>query len=83
MKSFIIHLLKSIQPPPPPPESTQYCLLCGGTLQFIKEYGRWYCENCKKYDSEMPVYPCEVCGRPLMFVVKYQRWYCKICCTYA
>jgi len=31
------------------------CLLCGGSLTFVKEYAQWYCPRCKKYASEMHV----------------------------
>ncbi|MDI6887283.1 MAG: hypothetical protein QMC98_01410 [Candidatus Thermoplasmatota archaeon] len=59
------------------------CRLCSQPMSYIKEYGSWYCNNCKKYASEMPTYPCEQCGRPLRYVVQYQRWFCDACQTYA
>lgn len=34
-------------PSPPSPPST--CPTCGQPLAFIQQYGRWYCNNCKKY----------------------------------
>jgi len=26
------------------------CRICGNPLIYIEEYGRWYCERCRKYD---------------------------------
>ena len=39
-------------PPPPPPSSPNaynYCPSCGRQLEFIQQYGRWYCRTCQKY----------------------------------
>jgi len=65
------------------PQPQNICLLCGGSLTFVKEYAQWYCPRCGKYASEMPQYPCPTCGRPLVFIQQYQRWYCRYCNRYA
>ena len=36
-------------PPPPPTAVAQTCPTCGQPMTFIEQYGRWYCQNCKKY----------------------------------
>jgi hypothetical protein len=36
-------------PPPPPIAGAQMCPTCGRPMAFVQQYGRWYCENCKKY----------------------------------
>ena len=32
------------QPPQPPP-----CPKCDSAMRFVYEYGRWYCDECRKY----------------------------------
>jgi hypothetical protein len=27
-----------------------YCRNCGRPLTFVQQYGKWYCQNCKKYE---------------------------------
>jgi hypothetical protein len=34
------------------PLEERTCLTCNGKLEFIEEYGAWYCETCKKYPDE-------------------------------
>ena len=36
-------------PPPPPPTDAQFCSSCQKPMNFIQQYNRWYCDNCKKY----------------------------------
>ena len=33
----------------PPAQAAYYCTNCGKPLTYIKQYGRWYCENCRTY----------------------------------
>ena len=37
--------------PPPQPHSSNVptCQNCGGSLEFIQQYKRWYCRKCQKY----------------------------------
>lgn len=37
-------------PPPPPPEEEKNCKNCGCKMRYIREYDRWYCDNCQKYE---------------------------------
>jgi hypothetical protein len=39
----------AVQPQPPPPPSTHYCQTCGGQLEYIDQYQKWYCSNCRNY----------------------------------
>jgi len=36
-------------PPIPPPPGAQTCPTCGGSLTYIQQYQRWYCQKCRKY----------------------------------
>jgi hypothetical protein len=37
------------------PAEERVCETCGGKLEYIPEYGSWYCYTCKKYpDEEKP-----------------------------
>ena len=36
-------------PVPTPSSSVPVCQTCGGPLEFIQQYNRWYCWSCKKY----------------------------------
>jgi hypothetical protein len=36
-------------PPPPPMPGTQACPTCKQPMVFVEQYGRWYCQDCKKY----------------------------------
>ena len=37
--------------PPPPTQAPNVptCRNCGGQLEFIQQYNRWYCRNCQQY----------------------------------
>jgi len=38
------------QPPPPAPQANApVCQNCGGALEFIQQYNRWYCRSCQQY----------------------------------
>ncbi|WP_455286041.1 COG1470 family protein [[Eubacterium] cellulosolvens] len=39
--------LRQRSKPPPPPGNP--CPTCNKPMTFIKEYDRWYCQNCKEY----------------------------------
>jgi ribosomal protein S27AE len=69
------------------------CPTCGGELEFIAQYDRYYCYTCKKYASKelgkaaepaaaAPI-PCPTCGRDLTFIPEYDRLYCYSCNKYA
>lgn len=34
-----------------------YCPKCGGQMNFIQQYGQWYCHNCKQYAPAAPAQP--------------------------
>ncbi len=34
---------------PRPTEAAPRCPRCGGPLRYIKEYERWWCDNCRQY----------------------------------
>jgi len=36
----------------PAAEEERICPTCGGKMEFIPEYGSWYCYTCKKYPDE-------------------------------
>ena len=35
--------------PPPPAANAPVCQNCGGPLEFIQQYNRWYCRSCQQY----------------------------------
>jgi predicted RNA-binding Zn-ribbon protein involved in translation (DUF1610 family) len=82
--------------PPAAPAETRTCAYCNGPLEYIKEYDKWYCYSCKKYEKkETPPPPeeetaptpaantCASCGGPLEYIEEYDRWYCHACGKYA
>ena len=40
---------RSAAHPAPPPPPANPCPVCGKPLTFVKQYDRWYCNNCKEY----------------------------------
>jgi len=40
-----------VAPPSLPPQvaNAPACQNCGGPLEFIQEYNRWYCRSCQQY----------------------------------
>ena len=44
--ALLLRRRKSASAPPPPANP---CSKCGQPLMFVKEYDRWYCNNCKEY----------------------------------
>jgi len=36
-------------PPPPPPGVAPTCPTCGQPLTYVQQYGRWYCQYCRRY----------------------------------
>ena len=69
------------------------CPTCGGELEYIAQYDRYYCYTCKKYAPKesgkaaepaaaAPI-PCPTCGRNLTFIPEYDRYYCYSCNKYA
>ncbi len=44
--ALLLRRRKSASPPPPPANP---CPKCGQPLTYVKEYDRWYCNNCKEY----------------------------------
>jgi len=41
----------TIAPPSSPPSAANapVCRQCGGPLEFIQQYNRWYCRSCQQY----------------------------------
>lgn len=39
-----------MSPPTPPPVAGRTCKKCGGPLEYIPEYNRYYCYPCQKYE---------------------------------
>jgi len=39
----------SAGPPPPPPGVAPTCPTCGQPLTYVQQYGRWYCQYCRRY----------------------------------
>lgn len=37
-------------PPAPPPVSGRSCPNCGGPLEYVPEYNRYYCHRCQRYE---------------------------------
>lgn len=67
----------------------QTCRECGGYMEFIEQYGRWYCYRCKKYggidvgkkeswDGKV----CPDCNGHMEYIDQYDRWYCYRCEKY-
>lgn len=38
-----------VYPPVYLPQSTALCPVCGSPLQWVPQYGRWYCPRCGAY----------------------------------
>jgi hypothetical protein len=47
--SLLVMLLRRRRPASPPPPPPKPCPKCGQPLMYVKEYDRWYCNNCKEY----------------------------------
>ncbi len=63
------------------------CTKCGVETDWVEEYERWYCYECKEYlpeeKKEEQTYSCSTCNGELTWIEQYQRWYCYSCQTYA
>ena len=74
-----------------------YCPTCFRPVEWIPQYGQYWCHACQRYHStarESVNYifdsfgsaiaqpPCNWCGAPLEFIQAYQRWYCHRCQQY-
>lgn len=57
---------------------SQICPNCNGPLNYIPQYNRWYCYNCKAYVQHV----CSKCGGNSRYVPKYTSWYCDTCKDY-
>jgi uncharacterized membrane protein YraQ (UPF0718 family) len=40
----------AVAPPAPPPMPGRTCPRCGGPLEYIPEYNRYYCYHCQRYE---------------------------------
>jgi hypothetical protein len=49
MAALLVMLLRKRKPASPPPPPPKPCPKCGQPLMYVKEYDRWYCNNCKEY----------------------------------
>jgi len=58
--------------------SSKVCPKCKGPLNYIRQYNRWYCFNCRIY----PAYICPTCGGTATYVAQYDKWYCHNCKAY-
>ena len=53
------------------------CPTCGRELDFIAQYGRWYCHACKAYAPIRTMkHACPTCGTTLRWIDRYARWWC-------
>ena len=53
------------------------CPACGRELDFIEQYGRWYCHGCKAYaPTKFFRHVCPTCGSTLRWIDRYARWWC-------
>ena len=41
---------KAVVAPTPPPMPGRTCTRCGGQMDYIPEYNRYYCQRCARYD---------------------------------
>jgi predicted RNA-binding Zn-ribbon protein involved in translation (DUF1610 family) len=57
---------------------SQTCPSCNGSLTYVPQYNRWYCNNCRQYVQHI----CTRCGGNSRFVPKYNSWYCDTCRDY-
>lgn len=66
------------------PRTEHPCPTCGRELEFITQYGRWYCYHCKSYaPASTPKNACPNCGATLRWIGQYARWWCDSCREYA
>lgn len=53
------------------------CPTCRRELDFIAQYGRWYCHACKAYAPARTMkHACPTCGTTLRWIDRYARWWC-------
>ena len=69
--------------PPSPPRIEHPCPTCGGELDFITQYGRWYCHGCKAYAARTFKHACPTCGSTLRWIEQHARWWCDAESRYA
>ncbi|MCJ7507061.1 hypothetical protein MUP05_11460 [Candidatus Bathyarchaeota archaeon] len=50
---------------------------CGANLNWIQQYDRFYCSNCREYPPQ-----CPTCKKDLFWVTDYQHYYCDTCMKY-
>jgi len=43
-------MTKAAAAPAPPPMTGRSCARCGGSMTYISEYNRYYCQKCARYD---------------------------------
>ena len=64
------------------------CNTCLKPLQYINQYGKWYCKSCNFYDPPSLTFPdnvvlnCPNCGELLTYMQNYKKWYCYRCSNY-
>jgi hypothetical protein len=59
------------------PRAEHPCPTCGRELDFIAQYGRWYCHGCKAYaPAHLMKHACPTCGASLRWIERYARWWC-------
>jgi isoleucyl-tRNA synthetase len=66
--------LKEMPLPEMPPRNCQFC---GNALNYIEEYNRWYCYECKKYAPEEAPEEMELPEKPPAEVAELQH--CSLC----
>ncbi|MEK6988278.1 MAG: SAP domain-containing protein [Candidatus Thermoplasmatota archaeon] len=66
------------------PKVEHPCPTCGRELNYISQYGRWYCYFCQRYaPAAKSKNACPTCGATLRWIDQYQRWWCDSCQKYA
>jgi len=63
------------------------CPSCQGSMRFIEQYSRHYCDSCGLYGGtngvDAPVEKtCPDCGGAIRYIDEYQQYFCDSCQKY-
>ena len=71
------------------PSGERTCKECGGKLEYMAMYDKWYCRKCKQYERKaLPPPPvkmpseerkCKTCDSSMEFKPAEKQWYCNTC----